>query len=284
MKENSVSFAPLVRRWPALALLLLFVAAVGASGCTRLQARDQLNKGVANFREGHYDAAVENFKQAKELDPELLNARVYLATAYAAQYIPGAPSDENVRIGEQAVTEFQDVLTHDANNISAIDGLGSILFQMAGTPFQPERYLESKKYHQQHISLSPNDAEPYYWVGVINWTLARRANDELRQAYNVENPRRQIKDPDPLPDRLRTQFTEQQGDLVDEAMQVLDKALQVRPEYADAIAYKSLVLRMKADMEDATTRASLEKEADDLLEQVKAIKTREAAEKAANTF
>jgi len=284
MRENSADVGNLVRRWPALAFALLIAAAVAASGCTRLRARDQLNKGVANFREGHYDAAVENFKQSKDLDPELLNARVYLATAYAAQYIPGAPSDENVRVGEQAVAEFQDVLTHDSSNISAIDGLGSILFQMAGTPFQPERFEESKKYHVQHISLNPNDAEPYYWVGVINWTLARRANDELRQAYNVENPRKQIKDPDPLPDKLRTQFTEQQGAMVDEAMQMLDKAVQVRPEYADAIAYKSLVLRMKADMADATTRASLEKEADDLLGQVKTIKTSEAAEKAAKTM
>jgi tetratricopeptide (TPR) repeat protein len=282
MKENSANFRSLVQRWPVLAFTLLIIAAVGASGCTKLRARDQLNKGVANFRDGHYDAAIENFKQSKDLDPDLLNARVYLATAYAAQYIPGAPSDENVRVGEQAVAEFQDVLAHDANNISAIDGLGSILFQMAGTPFQRDRFLEAKKYHMEHISLSPNDAEPYYWVGVINWTLARRANDELRQAYNVENPKKQIKDPDPLPDKLRTQFTDEQGQLVDEATDMLNKAIQIRPEYADAIAYKSLVLRMKADMApDATSRASLEKEADDLLDQVKTIKSKEAAEKAA---
>jgi tetratricopeptide (TPR) repeat protein len=283
MKENSASFASLVRRWPVLAFTLLLVTAVAASGCTKLKARDQLNKGVANFRDGHYDAAIENFKASKDADPDLLNARIYLATAYAAQYIPGAPSDENVRVGEQAVAEFQDVLAHDANNISAFDGLGSILFQMAGTPFQPEKYEESKKYHQKHISISPNDADPYYWVGVINWTLARRANDEMRQAYNVENRKKQIKDPDPLPDKLRTEFTAQQGATVDEATQMLDKAMQIRPDYADAIAYKSLVLRMKADMSDATTRASLEKEADDLLEKVKAIKQKEAAEKAAKS-
>jgi tetratricopeptide (TPR) repeat protein len=283
MKENSASSASFIRRWPVLAFALLLVAAVGASGCTKLRARDQLNKGVANFRDGHYDAAIENFKESKDLDPDLINARIYLATAYAAQYIPGAPSDENVRIGDQAVTNFQDVLTHDAANVSAIDGLGSILFQMAGTPFQPDKFLESKKYHQKHISLNANDAEPYYWVGVINWTLARRANDELRQGYNVANPKKQIKDPDPLPDKLRAQFTQEQGALVDEAMQMLDKSVQVRPEYADAIAYKSLVLRMKADMSDAAGRPALEKEADELLEKVKAIKSKEAAEKAAKS-
>jgi tetratricopeptide (TPR) repeat protein len=264
-----------------LAFVLLLAASFGLSGCTKLRARDQLNKGVANFRDGHYDAAIENFKQSKDADPDLLNARIYLATAYAAQYIPGAPSDENVRVGEQAVAEFQDVLQHDASNISALDGLGSIVYQMAGTPFQPEKYEESKKYHQKHISLSPTDADPYYWVGVIDWTLAHRANDELRQEYNVANLKKQIKEPDPLPDKLRTQFIEQNGAMVDEAMQMLDKAEQVRPDYADALAYKSLVLRMKADMSDSNTRASLEKQADDLLDRVKAIKSKEAADKAA---
>jgi len=267
-----------------MGFVLLLVVSIGASGCSKLRARDQLNKGVANFRDGHYDAAIENFKQSKDLDPDLLNARIYLATAYASQYIPGAPSDENVRVGDEAVAGFQDVLAHDANNISALDGLGSILYQMAGTPFQPERYEESKKYHQKHIAMQPQDPEPYYWVGVIDWTLARRANDEMRQGYNVGQPaKKQIKDPDPLPDKLRTQFTEQNGAMVDEATQMLDKAIQLRPDYADAIAYKSLVLRMKADQAESTQRASLEKEADDLLDKVKAIKQKEAAEKAAKS-
>ena len=280
MNENAAILRVRVRQWPAAALLLLLAVSLGLSGCTKLRARDQLNKGVANFREGHYDAAIENFKESRSLDPELLNARVYLATAYAAMYIPGAPSDENVRVAEQAVAEFQDVLTHDASNLSAIDGLGSILFQMAGTPFQPEKYQESKTYHLKHISLSPADAEPYYWVGVINWTLAYRANTELRQIYNVENLRRQIKDPDPLPEALRVQFAEQYGAVVDEALQMLEKAVQARPNYADAISYQSLVLRQKADQSDSTTRAALEKQADDLLEQSRVIKQRQAEEAA----
>ena len=56
-----------------------------------------------------------------------------------------------MRVGQQAITEFQDVLSVDANNLSAIDGIGSILFQMAGTPFTPEQFEESKKYHEKHI-------------------------------------------------------------------------------------------------------------------------------------
>ena len=256
----------------AMAAIAILTIAFGATGCAKLKARDLLNKGVAAFRNGQYDAAIEDFKQAKDLDPSLINARLYLATAYATEYIPGAPSDDNVRVGQQAINEFQDVLSVDAANVSAIDGIGSILFQMAGTPFTPDKFEESKKYHEKHISMKPDDPDPYYWVGVVDWTLAYRANAELRQRYNSENPKKQIKDADPLPDKLRAGFTQQYTSLVDEGLMMLDKAVELRPDYADAMAYQSLLLRQKADESDATTRASLEKQADDLLDKVKEIK------------
>ena len=253
-------------------LAVVVLTIVGVAGCNKLKARDLLNKGVAAFKNGQYDSSIEDFKQAKELDPTLLNARLYLATAYATEYIPGAPSDENVRVGQQAVSEFQDVLSVDASNLSALDGIGSILYNMAGTPFDPDKYQESKKYHQKHIELKPDDPEPYYWLGVIDWTLAYRGNAEARQAYNLQNAKKQIKEADPLPDKLREQFTQQHGQLVDEGLQMLQKATELRPDYADAIAYQSLLLRQKADMSDNATRASIEKQADDLLDKVKEIK------------
>src|ERR1019366_3112730 len=88
-----------------------FALALSATGCVKLKARDQLNKGVAAYKDGKYDQVIENFKQAKDLDPTLMNARTYLATAYATLYVPGSPSPENIRTGEQAVKEFQDILT-----------------------------------------------------------------------------------------------------------------------------------------------------------------------------
>src|ERR1700691_2307506 len=105
----------------AMAAIPILTIAFGATGCAKLKARDLLNKGVAAFGNGQYDAAIEDFKQAKDLDPSLINARLYLATAYATEYIPGAPSDDNVRVVQQAINEFQDVLSVDAANVSAID-------------------------------------------------------------------------------------------------------------------------------------------------------------------
>lgn len=261
----------------ALACLAALLVVVGATGCNKLKARDLLNKGVNAFKNGQYDEAIEDFKQSKELDPTLMNARLYLATAYASQYIPGAPSDANTRLGNQAIAEFKDVLSVDPNNLSAIDGIGSILFQMAGTPYDPKKFEESKSYHEKHIQLKPNDPEPYYWVGVIDWTLAFRANNELRAEYNRSNIKKQVKDTDPLPASLRADYTSKYGSLVDEGITDLQKAIQLRPDYDDAMAYLNLMFRRKADMvESADERDNLLKQADALVDKVKEIKQKRA--------
>jgi tetratricopeptide (TPR) repeat protein len=261
------------RRATVLAALVLF--AMGTAGCNKLKARDLLNKGVASFKAGQYDAAIEQFKQAKEADPTLMNARLYLATAYASTYIPGAPSDENVNRGKQAIAEYQQVLDINPNNLSAIDGIGSILFQMAGQPYDPKKFEESKTFHQRQIQIKPDDPEPYYWVGVIDWTLAFRANAEMRAAFNRDNVRKQVKDTDPLPPAVRQEYASQYASLVDEGIKSLQQASTLRPDYDDALAYLNLLYRRKADLvETEQERDDLLKQADDLVDKVKEIKQR----------
>lgn len=270
-----VSSVRTARRTVQFAALLVLVVAV--SGCNKLKARDLLNKGVQAFKNGQYDAAIEDFKEAKGLDPKLLNARLYLATAYASQYIPGAPSAENMQHGQQAVAEFKEILDEDSKNLSAVDGIGSMLFQMAGQPFDEKKFEESKTYHQKHIEEKPSDPEPYYWIGVIDWTLAYRENAEMRAEYNKNNIRKQVKDTDPLPPAVRSEYAAKAGPLVDEGIADLQKAIQVKPDYDDAMSYLNLLYRRKADMVDsADERASYLKQADELLDKVKEIKQKRA--------
>jgi tetratricopeptide (TPR) repeat protein len=255
-------------------LLAVIVAALAAgAGCDKLRARDKLNKGVQAYKAGQTDLAIEDFKTSKELDPGLTNARIYLATAYSAQYIPGAPSPENIRNGQQAAQEFKDILATDPNNLSAIDGLGSILYNMAGgPPFDPKMMEESKSYHQKHIQLKPDDPEPYYWVGVIDWSLAFRGNRDLREEYN-KTARKSIPDTDAMPPALAAQFQQKYGTVVDDGIASLQKAVQLREDYDDAMAYLNLLYRQKADMETTTDAHDADvKLANDLVDKVKAIK------------
>ena len=79
------------RKIRVVMVLSVVLVSLGAVGCDKLKARDLLNKGVNAYKSAEFDVAIEDFKQAKDLDPTLTNAQLYLATAYATQYIPGAP-------------------------------------------------------------------------------------------------------------------------------------------------------------------------------------------------
>lgn len=236
-------------------------------------ARDALNQGVQAFKNAQFEEAERLFARAKQLDPTLVNAPLYLATAYASQYIPGAPSEEIVQKGKMAAQEYRQVLDRHPENLSAIDGLASILYQMAGQPFSSALFEESKSYHKKHIELRPNDPQPYYSVGVIDWALAYRANTQLRAEFNKSVGGTGLRDTDPLPEFLRREYVQQFGSIVDEGIAMLRRAMELKSEYDDAMTYLNLLYRRKADMaETPSGREEFNKMADAMLDEVMKVK------------
>ena len=109
------------------------VLAVGSlvlmgTGCDKLRSRDALNHGVQAYKSAKYADAVEYFKTAVSLDPANQNGRLYLATAYMTQYIPGAESPENMQLAKQAKEEFGRVLERDPNDRTALASLASLSY------------------------------------------------------------------------------------------------------------------------------------------------------------
>ena len=144
---------------------------------------------------------------------------------------------------------------------------------MAATPFTPPKLEESKAYHSKHIALNSDDPEPYYWIGFIDWTLSYRANTEARAEYNKSNPRKQVKDDEPLPPKVREEYTAKYSRIVEEGIRALNKAIELRSDYDDAMGMLNLLLRRKADqVASAEERERLLRQADALVDKVKEIK------------
>ncbi len=255
---------------------ILLRGPVAAAASDPSKARELFDKGVKACKAGDFDMAIEDFKQAKNLDPSLTDARLYLALAYAGRYIPGAPSDENVRQGQQAIDEYKEVLANDPNNLTAIDGIGAILYNMAGGPsIDLTKFAEAKSYQERHISVQDDDPEPYFWIGVIDWALAYRANQDLRAAVNLKSPNGRIGDNDPMPPAMAAEFAGKNAATIEEGISNLRMAIDRRPEYDDAMAYLDLMYRQKADTETSLQARQADiKAADDLVEKVVAIKKR----------
>ena len=81
------------------------------------------------YKSAKYEEAIDHFQSAISLDPSLLNARLYLATAYTQQYIPGADTPDNNRMGQQAIDEYKSVLERDPKNVTSVKGVGYLYWQ-----------------------------------------------------------------------------------------------------------------------------------------------------------
>jgi hypothetical protein len=78
-------------------------------------------------------------------------------------------------------------------------------------------------------------------------TVTYRSNLETRGTWRLAHPGKPLKDEDPMPPDVRGAYIKDNGQLIDESIDNLKKALELRPDYDDAMAYLNLLLRRKAD-------------------------------------
>jgi tetratricopeptide (TPR) repeat protein len=234
-----------------LALVLgAAVLAIAGTGCEKLKARDHLNKGVASFKSAKYQDAVDHFKEAVKLDPSYPTARLYLATAYMNQYIPGADSPENNQMGQAAEDTFKQVLEQDSNNTLALASLASLKFsQSQGITDQDAKFKkldEAREWNQKLVAVDPKNKEANYSLGVIAWAKWYPALMTARAKMGMKP-----EDPGPLKDKkVREELKEKYGPMVDDGIKSLERALDIDKEYDDAMAYMNLLIREKADLSD----------------------------------
>lgn len=261
-----------------LMVFAVIAALLTFTGCNKLKARDRLNKGVQAYKGGKFEAAIEQFKEAVALDPKLLNAKLYLATAYAQQYIPGVESDENNRMGMAAIETYEQVLQQDPGNINSHKGIAYIYLQM-------KKFDDAKKYYRKVIDLDPQDPEAYYSVAVIDWTQSYQPRMEARAKAGLQNQPTAAGEPDPLSKdkKVCAEIREKNEPVVKEGIEMLQKAIELRQDYDDAMAYLNLMYRERADIQcdDPEARKADLKMADEWVEKTMATKKAKAEKEAA---
>jgi tetratricopeptide (TPR) repeat protein len=204
----------MIRKLATVCSLVLLV--VATTSCQKLQARDNLSKGIKAFKDGNYDKAADFFQKGLELDPNLPNGDLYLATSYAqqAQKIdPGMGTDESKTFATKAIDTFETVYKKDPKNGSAVAGLAGLYQGL-------KDFGKSKEYYIKQTELEPNNAVPYYAIASTDWIMIRDKNHPLTDEQKVA--------------------------AAEEGLQYADKALERNPKYQDAMTYKNLLLREKA--------------------------------------
>lgn len=229
----------------------LTAAALASSGCTKLKARDELNRGVNQFKNAKYTEAVDHFKKAVDYDPSFSTARLYLATAYMSQYIPGADSPDNLQNAKAAKDNFMKVLEQDPSSTVAIMSLASLSYNQASGLQNLDDKLkkldEAKEWYKKLVEVDPKNKEGHYSLGVIAWAKWYPALAQARNKLGMKPD-----DPGPLKDpKIREELKGKYLDMVNDGIKHLETALQIDPEYDDAMAYMNLLIRERADLSDS---------------------------------
>ena len=221
-----------------LALFILFPWILGSLPChgQSENAKAELQAGILAFKGARFEGATIHFRHAVDLDPEYVQARLYLATSYAQQYIPGVDEAANTRLAKVALQEYNEVLQRDPNTVEAVKGSAYLLMQM-------KQFENAKEFYHKAIELDPRDPESYYSIAVIDWTEAYQPRMELRARLKLRPAAALIGASECETMRVANESR------VEEGIQMLTEALSLRPDYNDAMAYMNLLYRERADIQ-----------------------------------
>jgi tetratricopeptide (TPR) repeat protein len=194
---------------------------------------------------------------------------MYLGTALGRLYVPGVDTPDNVRRGDAAIREFKIVADADdarrEYRLQAMKGIASLYLNM-------KRFDDAVAAYQRVIDTDPSDAEPYYSIGVLRWSEAYRQRMDLRAKLDLQPMDSLPPGPECVELRAKVESS------VEDGIQWMKEALELRPDYDDAMAYMNLLYRERADYEcdDPQARTADLKTADEWVDLTMATKKRKA--------
>jgi tetratricopeptide (TPR) repeat protein len=229
-------------RWLAVLVLLAAIPLTGCGFISKLRARDLLNKGVKAFTDQKYADAAALFEKSLELDPEFQVARLYLATAYTQQFVPGSPDPKSKEMAYKGIETFQQVVDADKikPNINAMVSIASLYYQLG----EPDK---SKEQCRKIMQVDSQNAEALYRIAVIDF-------DETLKKSGLQGENVSL---------LSEEEKATARKNIEEGLTALEQAIKIRADYFDAMEYQNLLLRERAKFEsDEKAKAEMLRQAD----------------------
>jgi tetratricopeptide (TPR) repeat protein len=240
--HSSASLRPIRLKFATCLPFILTLALSGQQPDTTPKTSPEvaaaITAGAQAFRAGRYADAAASFRKAIELDPNNQRAHLDLGTAYAAQIVPGLETPANISAATLAIAEFENVLKANPGNLIALSQEASVYRNINDLD-------KSKALEKRLIAVDPADYEAIYTIGAIDWRQAHANAVKILAAEGLTDDGQGNAKLSPAScEVLRTANL----DLVEDALANLTRAVDLKPDYADAMSYLNLVLRRRADL------------------------------------
>ena len=239
----------------AASTLLLTATLVATTGCqgqiARLKANYAAKQGNELYKAQDFLTAIEWYRYATYLNPDLDLAYYHSALAYLALYKPGSKHPKDVRYSQAAISNLKRYLaihpTHeDAKNYLLTVYLGAESYDEAAQFFENELKANddgpeaasklmqvigmiyakkgdfdvSLEWYKKRADLEKDNPEIFYTIGVLCWDKVYKGG------LTLELDRR--------------------NQLIDMGLDYLNRASSMRENYFEAVSYINLMYREKA--------------------------------------
>jgi len=299
-------------------LLALTISLAACSQYGKLQAKKAFKEANALYSQQEYKRATVKYEEVIAADPEMSAAYFYLANSYDNLYKPSRKGekdndgyltkaieyykiagekekDKTLRTRsfqfliaaygpdkmndpsqqEPIVNRMIQLDPQDADNYFALakiredagdyEKAAEVLNQAKqARPNDPQVYLQLAGFYNrqeefektiealtQRAAIEPNNPEAFYTISTYYW-------DKAYRDFRLKEPEKK--------------------EFVMKGIEQVDKALQLKPDYMEALTYKNLLLRLQANLEkDVAKQSALIKEADKLRDQALELKKKQVA-------
>lgn len=266
----------------ALVLFAVLALTVLGSGCDYLKkviAKDKINQGAILYNQGRMREAQEFFKEATETDAQNPIAWLYYGATLVKDY-KSLSGDERTKVANQALDVYKKALDLAGNNCAsrdnAISYIATIYDDLSNADENRNWLLKRADSGGPCPAKKDVQATTYYSIGVKYWTCSydqttRYQDKTAKDPFHYRN----MDYPDALPDKRRSE------ECVTKGLEFIEKALQVDPEYVDALFYKALLYRERQKLtKEEPKRKELDAQATKIADEASALQKKKEAEAA----
>jgi tetratricopeptide (TPR) repeat protein len=268
-------------------LLILPVAALlilPALGCGKVRARADLKQGNSYYQQEKYSKALDAYQRGLELDPDATFAWRSVGLSALALYRPGDENPRNVEYATTAIDAFEKYLADYPDDEKIPEYLMS-------TYVNAKKYDEALAFIDKRIQEKPEAAANLRRAKVTILTQAGRLDKAFEMANQLQGQERAqalysigVSAWDKVFHDPGTLDYEGRGRLVDMGMDAIKKALDIKPDFAEAMVYYGLLYRQKASLEtDPVKRLEDVQIAEEWLRKYNELRKKSQAQAPANT-
>ncbi|HZS06645.1 MAG TPA: hypothetical protein VFD58_17540 [Blastocatellia bacterium] len=227
----------------------LIAAIFTSSGCAfakKVIAKDKLNQGALKFNQGKFQEAQEFFESATSLDPTNPNAWLFYGATLIKAYENESEDPARKKKMDEAIQAYKNALNNAVTlrlekdrckvKDNAVGYLAKIYEDKKDDTTRREWLLQRT---EGECAKPDVKAATFYSIGVQYWKCAYDETQRYADKQKVTT------DPFHYRNIYTAEDKKKHEDCVAKGLEYIEKALAVNPNYADAISYKSLLLREK---------------------------------------